>query len=679
MFAGAFLLIIVGFLDDILELDYLTKLLGQVVSAFIFLAFLEHSLPFFSPAAFIVIVVFWIISLSNALNFLDNMDGLCGGISLIAVSAYGVLFLFKGMPMYAVVSFAIAGGALGFLKYNLSPASIFLGDAGSLFFGYCLACLGIVHITTGTSMSIAGALGPVIILAYPAFDLLFVTVSRLKEGRKLYIGGKDHSSHKLHMLAVTKKRTVFIILLINIFLAFLGILLYRFENSPLLTLAILIMALVLSFFGAHLYKNFLFLKEKVTLPVADFISINSAFIIYFLIKSAGGRYASGLMPVNELLIALAWINAFWIVLYAVMNLYDITFEKPFKIQLVMLLKSVILGLVIFLAANYDPRRGIDISIPFIALFLSILVCLNAFLRWIIHLIYRKRYFHTTHSLKALVVCPEGVTADNNAIKPFKEAYDIVGCAGDGDYDGLEKIGEIEELTDILRRYKVGRVIIDYGEKFYNDISEIFSSAYYMETLFLVNGKSGKNRIGFRVRATVNENIYIISHRGLFATILKRLADFMISAAILLLTAPYSAYRILKNKYRTGKITSEAQIITLGEKEGKIKLDALTGTNPGKRNWWALLSVLKGDICLYGATITTMDEYKSSLNVIPGYWRKFLVKPGLFGPGYRGKTPLERFRFDLAYMEKTSTLGDFWMIFKQMLGISPLKIEDPKNA
>jgi UDP-N-acetylmuramyl pentapeptide phosphotransferase/UDP-N-acetylglucosamine-1-phosphate transferase len=111
MFAGAFLLIIVGFLDDILELDYLTKLLGQVVSAFIFLAFLEHSLPFFSPAAFIVIVVFWIISLSNALNFLDNMDGLCGGISLIAVSAYGVLYItYRRLPYFWVMPEACFSG-----------------------------------------------------------------------------------------------------------------------------------------------------------------------------------------------------------------------------------------------------------------------------------------------------------------------------------------------------------------------------------------------------------------------------------------------------------------------------------------------------------------------------------------------------------------------------------------
>ena len=203
----------------------------------------------------------------------------------------------------------------------------------------------------------------------------------------------------------------------------------------------------------------------------------------------------------------------------------------------------------------------------------------------------------------------------------------------------------------------------------------------METLFLMAGKTGENRRGFRVRRTVFDDIYIISirHRGLFPMIIKRLADFTISASILILSSPYSIYRILKNIYRTGKIASESQIVTFGEEEGRLEVDPLASSYPRVRSWWALLSVLKGDICLYGATITTMEEYKSSLNSIPGYWKKFLVKPGLFGPGYSGKTPQQRFRLDLAYMEKTSTLGDFWMVFKQLLGISPLKIEESENA
>ena len=681
LFAGAFLLITVGFLDDVFELDYLTKLLGQVVSAMIFLAFLEQSLPLFSPMVFIIISVFWIVSLSNALNFLDNMDGLCGGITLISVLAYGVLFLLKGMPMYAILSFAIAGSVLGFLKHNFTPASIFLGDAGSLFFGYSLACLSIVHINTGASMSIAGALGPIIILAYPAFDLIFVTFSRLKEGRKLYIGGKDHSSHKLNVLGITKGSAVFIILLINIFLVSLGILLYRFENSPLLTLGIVIIALILSFFGAHLYKNFLFLREKITLVLSDLLSINLAFIIYFYIKSAGGDYGSDIMAADELLMALAWINAFWVVLYAIMGLYDIYFERPYKKQLISLIKSVAAGLVIFLIANYDPEMGMQISITFIVLFLLILVFLNTVFRRIIFIVFKRRYFDSLNTLKAVVVCAPGVTPGNDSVEPFKKQYDVVGFLGNGLYNGLNKIGEIDDLTEILRKNKIARVIVDYGDGNYSDIANVFHSAYYMETLFLINDRSAENKRGFRIMPTIFDDKYIISvkQRGFFATILKRLADFALAGAALVLTLPYSVYKILRARHKNIKAITEAQIVAFGEREGKIKLDPAAAGSPYKRSWWALLSVLRGDICLYGATITTMEEYKSSLNNIPGYWKKFLVKPGLFGPGYSGKTPLAKFKLDLAYMEKTSTMGDFLMIIKSLIGFSPIKNEDLKNA
>jgi UDP-GlcNAc:undecaprenyl-phosphate GlcNAc-1-phosphate transferase len=676
LFAGAFLLITVGLLDDLFELDYMTKLLGQVVSALIFLAFLEQSFPLFSPLVFLAISVFWIVSLSNALNFLDNMDGLCGGITLISAVAYGVLFLLKAMPMYAIFSFAIAGAVLGFLRYNFTPASIFLGDAGSLFFGYSLACLGIVHISTGTSMSLGGALGPVIILAYPAFDLIFVTFSRLKEGRKLYIGGKDHSSHRLNVLGLTKGGSVFVILLINIFLVSLGVLLYRFENSPLLTLSIVIIALILSFFGAHLYKNFLFLKDKITLVVSDLFSINLAFIIYFYIRSTAGDYASSIMAANQLLVALAWINVFWVVLYAVFGLYDIYFERPFKRRLVSLIKCVLTGLVVFLIANYSPSQGMQISVYSIGLFLLILVILNTIFRRIIFSVFVRSRFGGLRRLKAIVVCPEGVSSGKKSLTPFSTRYNLMGYLGNGHYEDLERIGEIDDLTEILRKNRIARVIVDYGKEDSSDISGIFHSAYYMETLFLMNDHSAENKRGFRIMPTIFSGIYMISikHRGLFTAFIKRLADFTFAATVLIFTFPYSIYKYLEARRTHNKPITDIQIVTVGERVGKIKTDSLVSSSGRARSWWGLLSVLRGNICLYGTTVTTMKEYKSSLNTIPGYWKKFLVKPGLFGPGYAGKTPLERFKLDLAYMEKTSTLGDLMMIFKQLIGVRPIKIE-----
>lgn len=681
LFAGAFLLTTVGFLDDIFDLDYVTKLLGQFVSAMIFLSFLEQTIPVYSKPVDVIISVLWIVSLSNALNFLDNMDGLCGGIALISALAFGILFLFKGMPIYAIYSFSLAGASLGFIRYNFSHASIFLGDAGSLFFGYSLSCLAIVHFHTNSSMSVAGALSPVIILAYPLFDLIFVTFSRLKEGRKLYIGGKDHSSHKLSILGLNKRRTVFIILMINVLLVILGIILYRFENSPVITLVIVVFAVVLSFFGAHLYKNFIFLKEKLSLGLADLISINVAFIIYFLIKTA--RAGSNIfdMSFNELIVALAWINAFWLILYAVVGLYDLHFEVQFRKQFILLFKTLAFGFIIFLIANYDSQQGFEISFMFIGLFLVILMSVNLLFRWLLYIIFKKRCFRGGSKLKAVIVFSKEKKTEPVSLGEISKIYNIIGYVGKCNYMELEHLGEMHNLHDILHENKVARVIVDYSNDNYADITEIFASAYYMETAFILAAGNRENIRGLRIKKTTFEDIFIVSlkHRGLFPTLIKRLADFIFAGTTLILASPYFIIKIFGAKRESTNVMDEAQILTFGERIGNIKI------NPGKdrkgdlRSLWALISILKGNICIYGTTITSVTEYKANMNSIKGYWRKFLVKPGLFGPGYSGKTAIERFNLDLAYMEKTSTFGDFWMILKQLFGMSAVKLEDIKNA
>jgi len=680
LIAGSVIILLIGVYDDFSEMSAFDKILGQLVCVFIFLFFAEKRPPILSIPAYYLLSTIWILGIMNAINYIDNLDGLCGGVSLTIAFGFGVLFVMKGMPVFAIISFALAGGALGFLRYNLSPASIFLGDGGSLLFGFALSCLGVVYFNT--SKSITAALSPILLLAFPIFDMTLVTITRLNKGRKVYVASKDHAWDMIRILGFSKEATVYIILVINFALVASGTAIFFMSESPLQVFLVFAFGLLLAFVGAQLYRNFLYLRESVETVVVDLTAVNLSFIIYFII-----RYHSGLFgiypPVSfeDLAIPLAWINAFWIVIYAIMGLYDIYFERPFRKQLSSIIKSLILGFIIFLVASYDPRQGIQISIAFFALFLSILVCLNAIFRWILHLIFKRRYFNGHNPMKTALVCPNHSTSESDFIRLFDKYYKIIGYIGEGRYNGLEKIGGINDITNILRENKIGRVIIDYKEGNHSDISDVFYSAYYMETLYLINNGSSENKRGFRISPTINNNIYIVSvkHRGLFSTAVKRFTDFIISAFILTCTLPYSIYRILKALYKKTKIMSETQIVTLGEKEGKIKADPSAAGSPHKRSWWVLLSILKGDICIYGTTITTMEEYKANLNSIPGYWKKFLVKPGLFGPGYSGKTPLERFKLDLAYMEKTSTTGDLWMVFKQLIGISPIKVEELKNA
>lgn len=678
--AGALLIVIVGLFDDFRELDFLTKLMGQIVAAIIFVAFLDRFSVFLSFPAQILFMIIWIVAIENAMNFLDNMDGLCAGVSMIISTGFGVLFLLKGMPVYAALSFATAGGALGFMRYNLSPAKIFLGDAGSLFFGFMLSCLAVIHLNTSKSLTVA--LAPVLIMTYPIFDLMFVSISRLKEGRKVYIGGKDHSSHKINFMGLTQKSTVFVIQLINLLLVVSAVILFLKEYSPYYTLLIAGLALLLSLVGVHLYKSFLFLKERFEAGFLDLITINSTILIYYYIK-----YKSGLLetimsvPFETLPVLMAWISIYWIIIFAGSGLYDIPFEIRFRNHMATLAKSIIAGVSIFLLANFKPGAGFQVSFASIVIFVILLLSISSLMRAILYIHFSKKFKKANRKMNGVIVNPSGAITTPSPGEIFGHRYNVVGYIGPETKNSLERLGELSEMENVLRVMKAGRVILDIAKSDYRNLRSVFESPFYMETIFLVHADGQDNLRGLKRFRSNNKDIDIISirHRRLFPLMLRRLIDLGLSFATLLATSPYWGLKVLLARLKKNRILEDVKIISRGERRVRMKALSRNAGSTSIRSWPALLSVLKGNLSFYGPTITIADEYESSRDSIPGYWRKFLLKPGLFGPGYIGSTPEERFELDLAYMEKTSLLGDLIMMAKQILGIPVSKEIKTKNA
>ena len=159
----------------------------------------------------VMVSLFWFIGITNALNLLDNMDGLAGGVGAIAASFMGVNFLLAGDVELAGVAFAFAGALVGFLVHNYPPARIFMGDSGSLFTGLVLAGLALSP-APGLSRSLfAVVIVSAIVLAVPILDTTFVTVTRLLEGRPVSKGGKDHTSHGLVALGISEERVVWLV------------------------------------------------------------------------------------------------------------------------------------------------------------------------------------------------------------------------------------------------------------------------------------------------------------------------------------------------------------------------------------------------------------------------------------------------------------------------------------
>ncbi len=209
---GATLMSAVGVIDDVRGLRPALKLVAQVVAASILpLAGLTVKL-FPIEALNTLLTIFWMVGITNALNLLDNMDGLSGGIAAIA-SAHFLLLTAMNQPPQVLVgalSAALLGACIGFVRYNFNPAQIFMGDTGSLFIGFVLAALGLKLRFLGNTYVVTWMV-PVVVLLVPIFDTTLVFVSRLRRGvNPLTTPGKDHLSHRLVALGFSRREAVLI-------------------------------------------------------------------------------------------------------------------------------------------------------------------------------------------------------------------------------------------------------------------------------------------------------------------------------------------------------------------------------------------------------------------------------------------------------------------------------------
>jgi UDP-GlcNAc:undecaprenyl-phosphate GlcNAc-1-phosphate transferase len=207
--AGALVALVVGLWDDRFGMNPIIKLFGQATAGAVLLA--SGAVPDLGlPAAVeFAAALVGIIALMNAINFLDNMNGVIGGLSVILLAGFAWASLARGDLVVGAAQAAVAGACMGFLRYNFPRARIFLGDAGSLFLGYILAASALLAVQAAPHGW--GRMGALLMLAYPAFDLFFVVVNRVREGRKIYEGGKDHSNHRLASVIQCQTTTVILL------------------------------------------------------------------------------------------------------------------------------------------------------------------------------------------------------------------------------------------------------------------------------------------------------------------------------------------------------------------------------------------------------------------------------------------------------------------------------------
>ena len=216
---GGVIILLLGVIDDIVNLSPKHKFIIQMIPALIVVvynsdlinSFIVNQLKSLDLLSYLLypILIFWIVGITNSINLIDGLDGLACGVSLIALVAFLILGLRQNLETLSLISIALAGSILAFLRFNFYPAKMFLGDSGSTFAGFMLASVGALWVlNSGNAFFI---LIPIIVLALPIFDTLFAIWRRYRSHHPIFQADKGHLHHRLLARGIAHKNVVFIL------------------------------------------------------------------------------------------------------------------------------------------------------------------------------------------------------------------------------------------------------------------------------------------------------------------------------------------------------------------------------------------------------------------------------------------------------------------------------------
>lgn len=275
---GAVLLVVTGVIDDKYSISPKYKFLMQILAAVIVTLYgvkinfiqLPH-LGYVQLGLWAYpISILWIVGLTNAMNFIDGLDGLASGVSSIALGALLIMGIVNMQDSSIALCVILLGAALGFLFFNVHPAKIFMGDAGSMFLGYTISIISIIGMFK--SVTFFAVFIPIVVLAVPIFDTSFAIIRRALNGQKISAPDKGHLHHNLMSLGFSHRTTVFIIYLISLVFGVAGII---FSRSILWgSLTILIISTIMIRFSMEMVSS-LNAKKPIVNAVKKLTVLNS--------------------------------------------------------------------------------------------------------------------------------------------------------------------------------------------------------------------------------------------------------------------------------------------------------------------------------------------------------------------------------------------------------------------
>lgn len=252
---GGTLIVVIGLIDDYKNLPAKVKLLGQILAACVVVYFdvrIDVITDPFGDYLYLEYLaapatVFWIVGLTNTVNLIDGLDGLAAGVSTIASITIMLVALQEDVMIVALFTAALAGAALGFLRYNFNPAKIFMGDTGSMFLGFILAGISVIGAVKCTAT--IALIVPILALGLPIMDTTFAIIRRYRGGVPIFKPDKGHLHHRLLDLGFSQRQAVLLMYVISALLGLSAVALN--EVSGGMSIVIVVCVLLLVFLGAR--------------------------------------------------------------------------------------------------------------------------------------------------------------------------------------------------------------------------------------------------------------------------------------------------------------------------------------------------------------------------------------------------------------------------------------------
>ncbi len=737
-FVAAFALIIgLGIYDDVFGVGSLGKLTVQTVASLLIMASgLEIetvSFPFLPPIQLGLfgpgVTLLWLIGITNAVNLLDGLDGLAAGVSAIVGASFLAVGLYMHDWVLSAVTLSLIAGCLAFLRYNFNPASVFMGDTGSLFLGFLLACISlrIIHFPADQE-ALVSSLAVAVALAVPIVDTSIAFFRRLRKGMHPLKPDKEHIHHRIMDLGFTHRQTVVTIYAISLFNAFVSLLLVRLDSMyATVLLAVIICSIFIGIRRLGYIEEMSIRKgesrhtiqplnvarviDRVVLLSGDVVALVLAFALTHVV-----RFQSGIMGYHgyvpfEIYIAspaILILTLGWLTVFALAGLYEIPWDASRIDYVLTIIKVVATGTFVLFVLTFDPSAATiegrlttfiyGAAVAFLVT-LSRLVIVNIERRYEI-LGFRRR----NTLLVGVSPAAEDLLDDIGRRPELK--YSIVGVVDrDGstsEFRGYPILGTYRDIPSTVRERRIEEILIAAHYVSREEILDILAQCDGIVPDIKVVPESLDVLGGFKFEEVVGHPLIRLHPTNMrrWQWILKRFIDIVVAVLVLVPLLPLwvlvailiwldSRGPIFFLQERVGK---KGRVFTLYKFRSMIP-DAERDTGPV----WAqpddrrvtplgrilrklrideipqFLNVLKGEMSLVGPRPERPYFVEQLKHEVSFYARRLLVRPGITGWAqvrHRYDRSLEdvkeKIKYDLYYLENMSLTLDFKIVLRTIL-------------